>query len=304
MPAIRKILCPTDFSGFSNRAFEHALAWAGAFGADIHLLHVVTVHNFDPFNPELGFPETGVHEVLQRDAEAQLDRLLKKIPDPAPVVTRESRAGYSPWGEIIDCAREQEADLIVMATHGYRGLGRLFLGSTAARVLEHTPCPVLLLRPGDDEELPAPGEIGSLLLPTDFSAAADAAAPLAFDLARHFGSRITLLHCVEQEINPAYSAAGITSIFELNETILTVSRDRMAALVPGDFDPGRVDDFVVVEGQSSVEIAAYARTAGSDLIVMATHGYTGLERVLLGSTTDRTVRLSPCPVLVVRSAEQ
>ena len=57
MAAIRKILLPTDFSGYSNRAFEHALAWATSFGADIHMLHIVTVHNFDPFNPELGFPE-------------------------------------------------------------------------------------------------------------------------------------------------------------------------------------------------------------------------------------------------------
>ncbi len=301
MSAITKILCPTDFSGFSNRAFDHALVWARTFGADVHLLHVVTVHNFDPFNPELGFPGQSVQEDLQRSAEAQLDQLLAHTADTAPTVTRETRTGFSPWGEILDCAGEQDADLIVMATHGYRGLGRLFLGSTAEQVLEHASCPVLLLRPDDSEKVVEPAEIGTILLPTDFSEAASAAAPLAFELAEKFGSSVTLLHCVEQEINPSYFAIGITSIFEVNDSIITVSREKMAELVPEDFDSDRINDLVVLEGSSTVKIAEYARSEGIDLIVMATHGYTGLEEVLLGSTTDRTVRRSPCPVLVTRA---
>jgi nucleotide-binding universal stress UspA family protein len=300
MAAFSKILFPTDFSGYSNRAFEYVLAWAEEFGAGIHMLHVVTVHNFDPFNPDLGFPEAGIDENLHESADRQMDEIASAAADRAPEVTRETKTGFSPWTEIIDTAESQGADLIVMATHGRRGIEKLFLGSTAEKVLQHAPCPVLLLRPKENEEMPGPGEVESILLPTDFSDAAAEAAPLALELVRHFGAKLDLFHCVEQEVPPPYYAAGITSVFELNDNIISVSRQQLAKLVPDELEDEIKHDFVVVEGRSASEITAYAREAAIDLIVMATHGYSGLEQALVGSTTDRVIRHTPCPVLVVR----
>lgn len=300
MAAFSKILLPTDFSGYSNRAFEHALAWAEGFGADIHMLHVVTVHNFDPFNPDLGFPEAPIDESLHESADRQMDEIASVAVDREPNVTRETKTGFSPWSEIIDTAASQKADLIVMATHGRRGIEKLFLGSTAEKVLQHAPCPVLLLRPKEDEEMPEPGEVDSILLPTDFSDAAAEAAPLAIELVSHFGAKLDLLHCVEQEVPPPYYAAGITSVFELNEDILSVSRQQLAKLIPDELKEEIEHDFVIVEGRSANEITAYAEEAAIDLIVMATHGYSGLEQAMVGSTTDRVIRHTPCPVLVVR----
>ncbi len=303
MAAIRKILLPTDFSGYSNQAFEHALAWATSFGADIHMLHIVTVHNFDPFNPELGFPEQGMNDHLRESAERAMDKIAGSMQDEAPTITMETRTGFSPWNEIIDTAARIEADIIVMATHGRKGLQKLFLGSTTEKVVEHAACPVLLLRPRENEEMPEAGDVASILLPSDFSDEAGDAAPVAIALAKHFGAKLNLFHCVEQDVPPPYYAAGITSIFELNDDILAVSRKHLAELLTDDEADDVDHDFIIREGRSPLEIVAFAREAAVDLIVMATHGYSGFEQALLGSTTDRVIRNTPCPLLVIRSAQ-
>jgi len=303
MATFSKILFPTDFSGYSNGVLDHALAWAEGFGANVHMLHVVTVHNFDPFNPDLGFPDIGMERSLHESAEKQMEEIAGYAADRAPTVTRETRTSFSPWTEIVTVAQEQGADLIIMATHGRKGLQKLFLGSTAEKVLEHAPCPVLLLRPDEDEIMPPPGQVESIVLPTDFSDEASRAAPLALELAGHFGAKLILFHCVEQDVPPPYYVAGITSIFELNDTILDISREQMAKLIPDDLADKLDHDFVVREGRSGQQLVSYAHEAVVDLIVMATHGHSGLEQALVGSTTDKVIRNTPCPVLVIRSED-
>jgi len=301
MSTFNKILFPTDFSDFSNQALAYALSWASHFGATVEMLHVVTVHNYDPFNPDMGFPELDMAGSLQETAEKQMTTMAEGVGGEAAVVSRSVRTGFSAWNEIVGVAQEVEADLIVMATHGRKGLGKLFLGSTAEKVLEHTPCPVLLVNPGKQQGPVAPSEIESMLLPTDFSEAAGDAAPLAFELAISAGAKLTLFHCVEQDVPPPYYAAGITSIFELNDEVLNVARQQLARLVPESMADDLEHDFVIREGRSAFELVHFARESGSDLIVMATHGYSGIEQALVGSTTNRVVRNAPCPVLVVRS---
>jgi nucleotide-binding universal stress UspA family protein len=218
-----------------------------------------------------------------------------------PTITREIRTGFSPWNEIATSAADQEADLIIMATHGRKGLEKLFLGSTAEKVVEHTPCPVLLLRPGDQDAVVPPEQIESIVFPTDFSEAAGDAAPLAFELAKELGARLTIFHCVEQDVPPPYYAAGITSIFELNDEVLSMARQQMATLLPDSLAEELEHDFVIREGRSAQQLVEYASESAADLVIMATHGYSGLEQAMLGSTTDRVMRNTPCPLLVVRS---
>ncbi|MFO7768435.1 MAG: universal stress protein, partial [bacterium] len=269
MPAISKILFPTDFSTYSNSAMEHAVAWANRFGASVHMLHVVTMHSYDPFNPDLGFPEVALDETLRETAEEHLEELAEEAGrGPGPAITQEIRTGFSSWHEIMDAAEEQSADLIVMATRGRKGLEKVFLGSTAEKVVEHAECPVLLLRPREEEGMPPAEEIHRIMLPSDFSTAASQAAPVAVELAQKTGASLALFHCVEQDVPPPYYAAGVTSIFDLNDDVLSMARERLAELLPEEYQEEVEHEFVVREGRSAQEIVSYARESATDLIVM------------------------------------
>ncbi|MHA3770379.1 universal stress protein [Verrucomicrobiota bacterium sgz303538] len=146
---LKTILVPTDFSEPSYNALNHALGLAGQFGSSVLLVHVIEpVHPY-PVNGLTHYPgdlpSDSLYE-LRDEAEKTLVRLRDAasaaLDAPVQVSLRVGRA----TDEIVLAAKELEADLIVIATHGYTGLKHVFLGSTAERVVRHAPCPVLVLR--------------------------------------------------------------------------------------------------------------------------------------------------------------
>lgn len=152
------ILVPTDFSESSHQALSHALGLAGQFGSNVLLVHVIEpVHPY-PINGLTYTPgDLQADSLYERRDEA--NRTLTRLRDAAVVtgntpVQTSLRVGRA-YDEIVHAARESEADLIVIATHGYTGLKHILLGSTAERVVRHAPCPVLVLR--SHEEPPATG---------------------------------------------------------------------------------------------------------------------------------------------------
>jgi universal stress protein A len=138
---IKRILVPLDFSDCSTKALEYALPFAKQFGAELKLLHVTEVYT--P-GPELGFVET---EDLQ--AKANLDRICSTVK--GSVACSWSMRTGAPAGEIVEAARELGIDLIIISTHGRKGLTRMFLGSTTETVVRHAPCPVLVVRETERE---------------------------------------------------------------------------------------------------------------------------------------------------------
>jgi nucleotide-binding universal stress UspA family protein len=142
--SVKKILVPVDFSDCSKKALQYAVPFAKKFGAELELLHVVEPY---PPIPEMGPVEM---ETLQ-DAKTSLLALCRTISD---LKTHGTLRTGTPANEIVVCARELGIDLIVMSTHGHTGLTRMFLGSTAEKVVRHAPCPVLSLHESE-RELPA-----------------------------------------------------------------------------------------------------------------------------------------------------
>jgi len=139
----RNILVPTDFSDSAEKALDYAVALAAKLDATVHVLHVVGVAQF---GAEFGITvTTSMVDNVLRDAKRQLDVL---------VVARRSKVAIGPprleTGDarmMIDAvASEVSADLIVMATHGRRGMSRILLGSVAESVSRTSRCPVLLVR--------------------------------------------------------------------------------------------------------------------------------------------------------------
>lgn len=147
MIRLNRVLVPTDFSEFSRLAVTYACAMAERFGAQLHVLHVVP-------DPAMLVPEAAVFSV--ESMQAQSDRLvtdarklLRQIPEgwqgSQPVI-RDVRVGAA-FLEIIDYAKSQDIDLIVIGTHGRSGLSHILMGSVAERVVRAAPCPVLSVKP-------------------------------------------------------------------------------------------------------------------------------------------------------------
>ena len=289
----RRILCATDFSPTGERAQRTAVALAGRLDAELHLVHVqVTIDD-----PHLA---TEHREEIQRLlAAADHEKLTALESTPAG---RDNRTrchvvpGLHAAEAIIGTCAELACDLIVMGTHGRRGLSHLLLGSVAERVVRTAPVPVLTVRP--DGPVPDAG-ITRILVPHDFSEQSAAAVKLAAAWARAADAEITLLHVVEPVIYPElYSADLLPDVLigRLRERSAAALDEAARALLGGvrartRVQVGRAGDCIVAEGQPD----AY------QLVVMGTRGLSPIEHLLLGSVAESVLRRCPVPLLTVRT---
>jgi nucleotide-binding universal stress UspA family protein len=211
------------------------------------------------------------------------------------------RTGNSFHG-IITAAHKRATDLIVIATHGYIGAKRVLLGSTAERVVRHAPCPVLTVparmtrsRTGKPSAL----RLKKILVPIDFSKFSEDALPWVTSLAAEFDAELILLHVVEK-----FPIDYLLGSELMNETITPLKKQGKATLkriaLSLSKSTGLRVSVVVRDGKPFEEICGTAQRVSANLIALTTHGHTGLKRVWLGSTAERTVRHASCPVLVVR----
>ena len=140
---IKKILCPVDFSDNSDEARLYAEAFAKAHGAELILMHCVETPVYYS-TMEFGFPQESM-EIHAQACERQLGEMLDKaLAD--QVSARSMLSQGSPYVRIIEVARAEDVDLIVMGTHGYTGLTHVLLGSVAEKVVRLAPCPVLTVK--------------------------------------------------------------------------------------------------------------------------------------------------------------
>ncbi|MFP4056531.1 MAG: universal stress protein [Candidatus Brocadiia bacterium] len=152
---VRRVLFPTDFSDFSLEAMDYAVAVAEDHGAVLHVLNVVPTPEmavqFEPMAPVL---DTGFFAEMEKGAEEQLDGVVPEDVSQRVEVITAIRRG-APFLEIVRYAKEEDVDLIVIATHGRSGLRHALFGSVAEKVVRKAPCPVLSVRPkGHDFQMP------------------------------------------------------------------------------------------------------------------------------------------------------
>lgn len=291
MLSIRRILWPTDFSTGAARAFPHAAALASWHGAELHVLNVK--EDGASADEDRSFPIP--HDTLQ-DLLAPEGDPPQHVDLGALTIAQEQREDESPPNAIVSYADNRDIDVIVAGTHGRRGLQRLLIGSVAEEVLRTASCPVLTVR--GDEERAAGGSVRNILVPVDFSEASMEALRHAKELALTYGAQITLLHAVEEVVYP--SAYGIEPTNMPGPQVIDRVEQNLAELARTELGY----EHVVVEanvGYAPSTILDYANGHDIDLVVIATHGRTGLERMLLGSVAERVVRRSPAPVFVVKS---
>ncbi len=221
------------------------------------------------------------------------ETLARVIPGAKPEIFIE---WGTPYAEIIRRAEAWKADLVVVGSQGATGLPRLLLGSVAERVVRHAHCQVLVARPGKAR--------GVVMAATDLSDPSLPAVSAGAAEAKRMHSRFVLAHAMDfsgiglmaAASAPFGSAPVLPSADTVRETRSAFEgtlRDIVAKLAVEA-------ESIVLEGSPAAIIAQHAADIGAELLVVGTHGRTGLSRVALGSVAERLVRLAPCSVLVVR----
>jgi len=270
------ILVPTDGSDVATAAADAAVDLARRFGADVHALYVR-----ESADDERGQRATAV--VAERATAADVAVTTAVVDGEGPI-----------HRGILDVAADRDADCLVMGTHGRTGLDRFVLGSVAERTLRESPVPVVTVH----EDTVVDDELDAILVPTDGSDCSEAAAAHAVDLATATGAALHVVHVVDVGVLPTDGSGAVL------DELRRAGRDALDSVVDraerADVSTVRAS---VLSGTPYRAITDYAEAEGVDLVVMGTHGRTGFDRYLLGSVTERVVRLSDRPVLTLDDRE-
>jgi nucleotide-binding universal stress UspA family protein len=277
-------------------ALDYALPLAKKFSATVHLVHVT--------RPDEASEVPGAGHLMRETAASlellrgQLSETHRKRLSPFWPENSHVRTGQ-PFQEICQLAREIHAGLIVIGTRGQSGLKRILLGSTAERVVRFATCPVLVVRRRGRKQ---PKEFGlhKLLAPIDFSQCSMSGAIYAALFAKTFDAKLSLLHVLAGVM--ATSTEKACEPLKKKDAIdLENARLDMEAFTQLDFLGNVNFETEIRTGYAVDEICRDADESDVDLVVIATHGRTGFNRMLLGSVAEHVVRYAECPVMVVPS---
>lgn len=293
---IKKILWPTDGSRESEESLGAALCLARAYGSEIICLHVSQIHI--PVTDLYPSYETVIMDVV-KSTEERFGKEFKRIATENPDVkfsTRIVRGSVVDW--ITETANTDSADLIVMGKKGHGLIGSALLGSNTLKVLRSSRVPVLSVKPEDDYA------IKKILVPFDISDTADSSLLYAMSLAGKLGSAVTVAYVFwidanVYEVSPELvSELSAHSARELGNRVEGIKAE-FRKDNPGAPEP--LTETRVLTGVSpALTVTDFAAENGFDLIVISTHGRKGLERLILGSETEKIIREARCPVLALK----
>jgi nucleotide-binding universal stress UspA family protein len=292
------IVAAVDFSEPSEGAFAQAIAWAREFGAQLRVLHCYEIPRPGLGEYQVPIPDT-LWERVQRGAAERVDALVDQARAEGLEAVGEVCEG--PPAEGIRLSVERlGADLVVLGTHGHRGIERILLGSVAERTVRTAPCNVLIARAEGREAQPR-ATPGRILVASDFSEHSARAVSAAKGLAQRFHARLHLVHAFGLPVVTTSPYDVVLTGAILDEARARARRSLEEAAQ--ELSAAGVDVEVHLAHTPAAEaITEHARELAADLIVMGTHGHTGLKHTLLGSVAERTLRTAPCSVLTVKTA--
>jgi nucleotide-binding universal stress UspA family protein len=293
------MLIPLDGSKVAEQVLPYGRFLAKALGIPTELLGVVDPETLVAFaNPAQGrHLDTLVAETMSRSA-IYLETTARSFQG---VQVKSSVAKGKPEDEVIENAAADKNTLIVMATHGRSGIQRWLLGSIADKVLHGTTNHLLLIRASEQGKTDGEVPLKTMIVPLDGSALAEQAFPDVVNLAKKMQLQVVLVRAYA--LPPAISAEdyGYHSA-ELLDHLEAEARDYLQGKVNEIKQKGIANVTSVVNtGYGAEEIIRLARNTPDNLIAMCTHGRSGMKRWVLGSVTERVVRHSGDPVLIIRS---
>lgn len=300
--SIRHLLVPVDFSPGSDLAFDHAVALAKAFDADVHVLHVFQVPTYALPDGAFIPGADAVAEILmsaEKEVQTRIERALS-----SGVRFHAHTTEGSVDQEVLRVAARVHADMIVMGTHGRSGLRKVLLGSVAERVVRAASLPVITVRVPDEKAATShrvavpPARI---TVAFDFSAPSRHALKLAKDIHDKTGAFIDVVHVFAdpwaeyRTASPTFQETAETR-FAAYKSGLSTMLDKAIEECFGD--RSKVTKYLL-SGSTVDEVLALAVANRSDLVCLGVSGKDAVERLLLGSSTAKTVQASEVPVLTV-----
>jgi nucleotide-binding universal stress UspA family protein len=301
MLTIRRILLPTDYSACAEGAFTHAAYLADHYGAELHVLHVTEPegNGLDTCFDDLRITPEDIAADLKLPLPERDDR---PADEPVSLVEHEE-TGPDPAPVILRYAEEHDIDLIVMGTHGRRGLRRMMVGSVAEEVVRLAPCPVFTVRrPEEETDL---WTVDRVLAAVDLSERSIFAARHAAQLAATYDARLTLALILDTVMMPTSTvpyAEATTIDFEGLQRKAEKDLADLASQLQDEVPALRGHVEIRVEvGHPVRDLVDMIEATGVDLLVLGSHGRTGVERFLMGSVAEQLVRLAPCPVFTLKS---
>jgi nucleotide-binding universal stress UspA family protein len=335
---VRNIIVPLDQSHVAECAIPYARALARRTGARITLLTAMEPSSSLPEPPPeedlppveerplttterrysasmpIGFNPGAAEAMTEEELEEITDALKEKedyltyIGDSITEAPVDKRVVYGdPVEQIVKAGMDGGGDpasmpVLVMASHGRSGLGRILLGSVALKVAERATCPMLIVR-ALSGPIPSASEIslGKVLIALDGSRFSEAVLDPVRHLLGHEGTSIHLLRVVELDRSwvtgePAkHDADGRTARDDAEQYLSTMS-DRFTAR-------GYATTWDVVEGDPAQRINEVSEEIHANLIALATHGYSGLKRLAIGSVAEEVLNKAKRPIILVRPEE-
>jgi nucleotide-binding universal stress UspA family protein len=293
----KNILCATDFSDFSNHTISYGVALAKEFEAKLFVSHVIDLSSVAIYG-EFQLDPVGQQNRIMEDADAQ----LKELTGDQPISWEPLITVGKPADEISRVVEEKDIDLVITATRGRSGLKRIILGSVTERLMRTLTCPLLVVNSPEHKFVSTADpviQIEKILVGCDFSPDSGQALKHALSLAQEFQAELHLVHVIEPPAQPGLHKEDKPVLEEMQQNYQDLLIRKLKEMVPAEARYWCTPQTGLLEGQPYEEIVTYAESKDIDMIVLGVRGHGLVKTLFLGSTTDRVVRRSPCPVLSV-----
>lgn len=282
---IGTVIVPMDGSQLAEQALPYAEAIARKSNAPLHLMRVVP-----PDAPASA--ETEARTYLREQAKAFGDRVQISV-----------RMGQ-PADQIVDGADEMDDPIVVMTTHGRSGVGRWLYGSVADRVVRGSGAPVLLIRSGAKDRRAE--TVKTVMVSLDGSVHAEAALPYGKEIAQAFDAELVLVRVAETTQlygmlgTEPMAPASAETFNEIGQRLVEEAQDYLETVAAPLRNEGVYVRTETLEGFAADQLLALEREMSIDLIVMATHGRSGLGRLVFGSVAERILKVGTTPVMMIK----
>ncbi|MBA3010449.1 MAG: universal stress protein [Proteobacteria bacterium] len=319
----KKIMCAIDFSDYSHHILSYGRALASEFEATLYVCHILPDMVMLSSHGQAYIASNKLAEERLENAKSALGDLIKKHGLNAQTIVSQGHAA----DEITQIVRKKNIELVIAATHGGSGIKRFLIGSVTDRLVKTLTCPLLVLRaqenhPSFPDVFRVPLE--RILVGCDFSPESGLAFEYGLSLAQEFQAELHLVHVIKPEKHIELTTSDYMKIqegdflgwnrsdflalqqkatdeeWERRSRFLSRIERQLSQMVPEESRNWCTPVTALLEGQAYAELIQYAQIKKIDMMVLGIHGHSLLEQFLVGSTTDRVISRSTCPVLAVR----